>query len=190
MPQKMDIVICRSTAKMSETMDAERPTLPGKPSAVKDEPSTQYNMSERLTHEEVMTYLKGQLSDVLTQDPLLSDLPSDVTPEEVNLKIALEHGQAMTVFVRKADGEVLPIVVMQSATVRDLKNAIRRYMTLQLQRKNCSKKVSWRYIWRTYWLSYSGEKLASDKKRLKDYGVQNRAEVSYVKRLRRKGQGY
>lgn len=40
-------------------------------------------------------------------DPLLYDLPPEVTLEEVNSFIALEHGQAMLVNVQRADGQVL-----------------------------------------------------------------------------------
>ena len=59
-----------------------------------------------LTHKQVMDVVRTSLHDIL-QDPLLCDLPSDVTTEEINLQLALEYGQAMTVNVRKQDGEVL-----------------------------------------------------------------------------------
>ena len=59
-----------------------------------------------LTHKQVMDVVRTSLQDIL-QDPLLGDLPSDVTTEEINLQLALEYGQAMTVNVRKQDGEVL-----------------------------------------------------------------------------------
>ena len=45
--------------------------------------------------------------DVLQGDPLLSDLPTAVTREEVSSQIALAHGQAMTVNVRRTDDQVL-----------------------------------------------------------------------------------
>ncbi|KAF6727744.1 U11/U12 small nuclear ribonucleoprotein 25 kDa protein [Oryzias melastigma] len=79
----------------------------------------------------------------LVQDPLLCDLPIQVTLEEVNSQIALEYGQAMTVKVVKADGEVMPIVVVQNATVLDLKKAICRFMELKQQREGGVKHVSW-----------------------------------------------
>ncbi|XP_063124641.1 U11/U12 small nuclear ribonucleoprotein 25 kDa protein isoform X3 [Rattus norvegicus] len=44
---------------------------------------------------------------MVVQDPLLCDLPIQVTLEEVNSQIALEYGQAMTVRVCKMDGEVM-----------------------------------------------------------------------------------
>ena len=40
-------------------------------------------------------------------DPLLCDLPSEITLEEINSQIALEYGQAMVVNVRRADNVVL-----------------------------------------------------------------------------------
>ena len=40
-------------------------------------------------------------------DPLLSDLHTAVTLEEINSQIALEYGQAMTVNVLRLDGQVL-----------------------------------------------------------------------------------
>lgn len=104
-----------------------------------------------------------------------------MTLEEVNSQIALEYGQAMTVRVLKADGEVMrkslfsvymlfkfakpfilfwlkkseksktykllffliAIVVVQNATVLDLKKAIRRFMELKQQREGGVKHISW-----------------------------------------------
>ena len=40
-------------------------------------------------------------------DPLLCDLPTEITLEEINSQIALEYGQAMVVNVRRADNVVL-----------------------------------------------------------------------------------
>uniref|UniRef100_A0A8C5MX33 SNRNP25 ubiquitin-like domain-containing protein n=1 Tax=Leptobrachium leishanense TaxID=445787 RepID=A0A8C5MX33_9ANUR len=58
-----------------------------------------------------------------------------VTLEEINSQIALEFGQAMTVKICKASGEVMPVVIVQNATVLDLKRAIQRYIQLKHQRE-------------------------------------------------------
>ncbi|XP_032394130.1 U11/U12 small nuclear ribonucleoprotein 25 kDa protein isoform X2 [Etheostoma spectabile] len=89
---------------------------------------------EALPHSEILDIFEEGLAQ-LVQDPLLCDLPIQVTLEEVNSQIALEYGQAMTVRVLKADGEIMPIVVVQNATVLDLKKAIRRFMELKQQRE-------------------------------------------------------
>ncbi|XP_029294116.1 U11/U12 small nuclear ribonucleoprotein 25 kDa protein [Cottoperca gobio] len=140
---------------------------------------------EALPHSEILDIFEEGLA-LLVQDPLLCDLPIQVTLEEVNSQIALEYGQAMTVRVLKADGEIMPIVVVQNATVFDLKKAICRFMELKQQREGGVKHVSWRYVWRTYQMIFQGEKLEDDKMRLKDYGVRNRDEVTFMKRLRKK----
>ncbi|KAL6086974.1 hypothetical protein STEG23_036669 [Scotinomys teguina] len=72
---------------------------------------------------------------MVVHDPLLCDLPIQVTLKEVNSQIALEYGQGLTVRVCKMDGEVMPVVVVQNATVLDLKKAIQRYMQLKQERE-------------------------------------------------------
>ncbi|KAK2916643.1 hypothetical protein QQF64_025211 [Cirrhinus molitorella] len=140
---------------------------------------------EALPHSEFLDIFEEGLA-LMVQDPLLCDLPIQVTLEEVNSQVALEYGQAMTVRVCKADGEVMPIVVVQSATVLDLKKAIRRYMELKQQREGGVKHIGWKYVWRTFHLVFNGEKLEDDKRKLKDYGIRNRDEVTFLKKLRRK----
>ncbi|XP_035939460.1 U11/U12 small nuclear ribonucleoprotein 25 kDa protein isoform X2 [Halichoerus grypus] len=79
---------------------------------------------------------------MVVQDPLLCDLPIQVTLEEVNSQIALEYGQAMTVRVCKMDGEIMPVVVVQNATVLDLKKAIQRYVQLRQEREGGIQHIS------------------------------------------------
>lgn len=67
---------------------------------------------EVLSHQELLEITRKTLTVILKQDPLLSDLPSGVTLEEVQAQIALEHGQSMTVFVVRDDGEEMPVVVI------------------------------------------------------------------------------
>lgn len=140
---------------------------------------------EALPHSEAVDVFQEGLAMVV-QDPLLCDLPIQVTLEEVNSQIALEYGQAMTVRVCKMDGEVMPVVVVQNATVLDLKKAIQRYVQLRQEREGGIQHISWSYVWRTYHLTSAGEKLTEDRKKLRDYGIRNRDEVSFIKKLRQK----
>lgn len=91
-----------------------------------------------------------------------------MTPEEIGSQVALEYGQAMTVRVCKADGEsmrerggagrggagscgaagaerVLPaaVVVVQNASVLDLKKALRRHVQLRQARRGGVQHLSW-----------------------------------------------
>ncbi|KAL5013803.1 hypothetical protein ScPMuIL_008073 [Solemya velum] len=136
-----------------------------------------------MNHIEVMKTVQDVLRNIITTDPLLCDLPPEATLEEINSQIALEHGQAMMVFVRRADGQVMPIVVTQTATVLDLKHAIKRYMSLKLTREGRKIGLSWKYIWKRYWLHFEGQKLTENNKPLKEYSIKNKDEVTFIRRL-------
>jgi len=136
------------------------------------------------THQEAMEMVHATLTDLVHNDLLLQTIPTPLTLEEVNSLVALERGLAMTVNVRKADDEIMPIIVEQTATVLHLKKAVQRYVTLRQARLRRVVHISWRYIWRTYVLYYAGQKLDKDHKKLKDYGISNKDEVTFVKRLR------
>uniref|UniRef100_A0A8C1MMN9 Small nuclear ribonucleoprotein 25 n=1 Tax=Cyprinus carpio TaxID=7962 RepID=A0A8C1MMN9_CYPCA len=124
---------------------------------------------------------------MMVQDPLLCDLPIQVTLEEVNSGVFLELvGIAIRVLILTGSDLFTAIVVVQSATVLDLKKAIRRYMELKQQREGGVKHISWKYVWRTFHLVFNGEKVEDDKRKLKDYGIKNRDEVTFLKKLRRK----
>lgn len=69
------------------------------------------NETTSFSHDDLLEITKTTLNEVIQRDSLLSDLPADVTVEEVNGQIALEHGQSMTVYVIRGNGEELPVVV-------------------------------------------------------------------------------
>ncbi|XP_064597214.1 U11/U12 small nuclear ribonucleoprotein 25 kDa protein-like [Liolophura sinensis] len=142
-----------------------------------------------MSHKELMDKVKGELAQLMKDDTLLNDLPGEVTLEEVKSQIALEYGQAMTVFVRRDDDQTMPVVVTQNATVQELKRLIRTFVNLKLSREGGKRCISWRYIWKRYWLYFDGEKLSDDNKLLKDYGIHNKCEVSFRKRLSKRGLG-
>ncbi|KAK7478651.1 hypothetical protein BaRGS_00030114 [Batillaria attramentaria] len=124
---------------------------------------------EVLSHREIMHVVQDTVAGLISNDPLLKDLHPYVTLEEVNSMIALEYGQAMVVNVRRGDEDVMPVLVKQEATVLDLKHGIKRFIMLRLTRRGGGPiGISWRYVWRRYWLYYNGEKLTNDNKRLKD----------------------
>ncbi|XP_069470306.1 U11/U12 small nuclear ribonucleoprotein 25 kDa protein [Ambystoma mexicanum] len=166
-------------------MEAEDQVSPGPTVEEENEILEEKQEEEELPHAEAVDIFQEGLA-MIVQDPLLCDLPIQVTLEEIHSQIALEYGQAMTVKVNKADGEVMPVVVIQSATVQDLRKAIQRFVQLRQEREGGIQHICWRYIWRTYHLAFNGEKLTEDRKKLKEYGIKNRDEVTFVKKLRKK----
>ncbi|XP_062607585.1 U11/U12 small nuclear ribonucleoprotein 25 kDa protein-like [Saccostrea cucullata] len=168
------------TSKNTTELSNEDGKSPGEDGEVEEIDSSELVLS----HQEAMSKVEAAIDDIVSKDPLLYDLPPEVTLEEINSFIALEHGQAIVVNVRRADGEVLSVVVVQNGTVLDLKHAIKRHMTLKLARSKGKKHISWKYIWKRYWLYFEGQKLNEDKKPLKEYGIRNRDEVTFIKRLK------
>ncbi|NXP02288.1 SNR25 protein, partial [Thinocorus orbignyianus] len=82
------------------------------------------------------------------------------------------RGSSLTPRLRGADGAPPPspaaVVVVQNASVLELKKALRRHVQLRQARQGGVQHLSWKYIWRTYHLTYGGEKLADDRKKLRE----------------------
>lgn len=66
---------------------------------------------DTITHEELKDLTNEILNEVLDKDSVLGDLPSNVTLGEVDLQIDVEHGRAITVYLERFDGIVIPIIV-------------------------------------------------------------------------------
>ena len=60
--------------------------------------------SDTFSHSEFMALALNTISEIV-RDPLLKDLHSEPSVEEVNSQIALEHGRAITVNVVQQDEE-------------------------------------------------------------------------------------
>ncbi|XP_073968865.1 U11/U12 small nuclear ribonucleoprotein 25 kDa protein-like isoform X1 [Rhodnius prolixus] len=140
----------------------------------------------KFVHSELVEITTKTVCDLIEGDSLLKDLPRDVTLEEVTSMLALQHGQSMKVYIYKDNGECLPIVVGLGATVLDLKRAVRRHITLMLERQGETRCLSWRYVWRNNYLSYNGHLLDNDSTALSEYGICNKVKLHFVKRFRTK----
>lgn len=137
-----------------------------------------------LSHAELKAFFQGALAKLLQADPVLKDLHPQVTLEEVQALIDLEHGQAMKVYIEKADGGFWNIVVPREATLHELKIALKHHIALYLNRKGLKKRISWRYIWKTYWLCFDREKLTNDNCKLLEYGIRNKSTLTFLKKHR------
>ncbi|MQL74832.1 hypothetical protein Taro_007195 [Colocasia esculenta] len=83
--------------------------------------------------EDVFTYnssnskkarLQSMLSALLS-DPILSDVPKKPSIVDVDTLISLELGSAMKISVMKMDNTSFDVAMLNSATVKDLKQAIK-----------------------------------------------------------------
>lgn len=142
-----------------------------------------------LSHGEALAEFQRGIAEIISSDTALSYLPRDVTLDEVRLQLALHQGKAVTVFLRKLDGTSIPVPVMQGSRVLDLKRSVRLHVGSQLRRSGKTMPISWKYTWRTYHLAVGQTKLEDDNAFLLDYGIMNRSEVTFIKKLRRENKG-
>jgi len=115
----------------------------------------------------------------LLDDPILSDIPKKPALSDVDNLISLELGSAMRITVIKLDGTSLDVVVMNSATVKDLKLAIKKKINDMEQSKMGHRQISWKHVWSNFCLSYHNEKLLDDDSALQDYGIRNNSQVQF-----------
>lgn len=66
---------------------------------------------ENLSHEDLCEITQSALRRLITTDPLLCDLPGDVTTEEVLSQIAVAQGQSITVTLIRHSETPLQVVV-------------------------------------------------------------------------------
>lgn len=116
----------------------------------------------------------------LLDDPILSDVPKKKPAlSDVDTLISLELGSAMRITVLKLDGTSLDVVVMNSATVKDLKLAIKKKINDMEQSKMGHRQISWKHVWSNFCLSYHNEKLLDDNSALQEFGIRNNSQVQF-----------
>ncbi|WOL09702.1 U11/U12 small nuclear ribonucleoprotein 25 kDa protein [Canna indica] len=136
-----------------------------------------------------ITAKKAQLQSMLSallDDPILSDVSKKPTLADVDTLINLELGSAMKITFVKMDGSSFDVAVLNSATVKDLKLAIRKKINEMEQATMGHRHISWRHVWANFCLSHHNEKLLDDNSVLIEYGIHNNSKVSQKHSKRRK----
>ncbi|KAL0438347.1 UNVERIFIED_CONTAM: U11/U12 small nuclear ribonucleoprotein [Sesamum latifolium] len=127
--------------------------------------------------------VKARLQSTLTallSDPILADVPKKPSLSDVDTLINLELGSAMRITVLKLDGTYLEVAVMNSATVKDLKLAIKKKVNDMEESRMGHRHISWKHVWANFCLSYLNEKLLDDNAALQDYGVRTNSQVQFT----------
>ncbi|XP_059590862.1 U11/U12 small nuclear ribonucleoprotein 25 kDa protein isoform X1 [Vitis vinifera] len=123
---------------------------------------------------------KARLHSTLTallDDPILADVPKEPTLSDVDTLINLELGSAMRISVIKLDSTSFDVAVLNSATVKDLKLAIKKKINDMEQSKMGHRHISWKHVWANFCLSYYNDKLINDGSALQDFGIHNNSQV-------------
>ncbi|KAJ7966920.1 U11/U12 small nuclear ribonucleoprotein 25 kDa protein-like protein [Quillaja saponaria] len=87
----------------------------------------------------------------LLEDPILADVSKKPTLTDVETLISLELGSAMRIIVQKMDGTSFDVAMMNSATVKDLKLAIKKKVNEIEQSKMGHRQISWKHVWANFW---------------------------------------
>ncbi|XP_066144298.1 carbohydrate sulfotransferase 11-like isoform X2 [Euwallacea fornicatus] len=82
------------------------------PTTTKPELTTLDEAIDNLSHEDLIEITQSSIKRLIASDSLLSDLPVDVTPEEVLSQIAVIQGQSITVTILRYSETPLSVVVM------------------------------------------------------------------------------
>ncbi|XP_075507799.1 U11/U12 small nuclear ribonucleoprotein 25 kDa protein isoform X2 [Primulina tabacum] len=114
----------------------------------------------------------------LLNDPVLEDVPKKPTLSDVDTLINLELGSAKRISVRKLDGT--SIAVMNTATVKDLKLAIKKKVNDLEESRMGHRHICWKHVWANFCLLHHNEKLLNDDSALENYGVRNNSQVQFV----------
>ncbi|XP_059452545.1 U11/U12 small nuclear ribonucleoprotein 25 kDa protein [Corylus avellana] len=125
--------------------------------------------------------------DALLHDPILADVPNKPTLSDVDTLISLELGSAMRLSVLKLDGSSFDVAMMNSATVKDLKLAIKKKVNDMEQSKMGHRHISWKHVWANFCLSYNKEKLLDDNSMLQVFGIRNNSQVHFIPYVMAKG---
>jgi hypothetical protein len=95
------------------------------------------------SHEQFMKSFRLKVAQIIERDPFLRGLPTDITLQELEDVIAVDEGRAITIFLRRLDGIVIPVTVLQGASLSDLKAAIRRAISLKHKREGGTQNINW-----------------------------------------------
>ncbi|XP_077251631.1 U11/U12 small nuclear ribonucleoprotein 25 kDa protein-like [Tasmannia lanceolata] len=123
--------------------------------------------------------LQSMLSALL-DDPVLADVPKKPTLADVDTLISFEMGSAMKLSVLKMDNTSFEVTVLNSATVKDLKLAIKKKTNEMEQAQLGHRHISWRHVWANFCLAHHNEKLIDDNHVLQDFGIRNNSQVRFL----------
>ncbi|KAG1451449.1 hypothetical protein G6F56_008083 [Rhizopus delemar] len=135
---------------------------------------------------ELIADLEKEISQVLN-DELLVDILPNFSLQEIDTLIAVEQGQAFNIRIKREPLESIDLIVSQSHTVKDIK----RHVQLKLEKMNANstnkKSISWKFIWRTYCLSFGNQKLLQDTAVVSQLGIKQNSTLTFSRIPHQKG---
>ncbi|GAA5796126.1 hypothetical protein HPULCUR_001495 [Helicostylum pulchrum] len=138
--------------------------------------------------QDLLQQLQTEINQLLDQEEL-KDLDTFPTEEEIDILIAVEQGRAFQVILNRDPLPSVPIIVLQSSTVQDIKRMIRH----QLEKKENNdktgrkRKISWKYIWRSHCLMFNNARLLNDNAIVSQLGIKQNSILRFSRLAHEKG---
>lgn len=140
--------------------------------------------NDMLTHEMFMNTIQTGLNEIIKSEPLFENINSATKNEELKVILSLEHGESMIIFVRRGDNQLLSLIIKVNGTVKDLKLALKsHFKKARLLSPETTPNINWKYTWKNFSLVYDDTQLLDDKKALRDYGIGNKCELQFVRKV-------
>lgn len=169
-------------------------------------------------HRNLQKKYSEKLKEIFAKSSLLRDIDYDVTPDELESQIAVATGDSVKVYVKREPYPRLKLIIpVEGSSVGTLKKAIKWQFTVQQRREHSRlgesssdrvptsrsrekgtkppstgrepiTKISWKYVWRTFYLEHNGECLKDDKQLLAECGVGNKSVLNFVKKSKERKQ--
>jgi len=142
------------------------------------------NIRSDLSHNQLIDLIDENICSLIRNDPLLNELPIDITTHELENIISQQFGRSFVVFVNKQNNSCIRVIVDIESNVQQLKKSIQKQFSIQYKReKNKSKShINWRYVWKTYCLVFDNQKLDNDFIKIKDLGISNGSQISFTQK--------
>ncbi|ORX50810.1 hypothetical protein DM01DRAFT_1337407 [Hesseltinella vesiculosa] len=120
-----------------------------------------------------------QQTNSLLQDPLLSDVSSITTIEELDLLVALEQHRAFKIQILRDPFPAVDVTVRQSDTVKQLKKA---FQTALKQSPSCPRQLNFKHVWQNYCLMLNQQRLVKDDALVSKLGIRHGTQLRFGRR--------
>ncbi|CAM6046388.1 unnamed protein product [Sphagnum compactum] len=116
------------------------------------------------------------LASTLMDGPLLHNVPNHSEMESLVVETAAGD---VKLCILKLDGSCFEVTVPRNARVRDLKQAVMKYVDLSQQNKIGDGHISWKHVWGSFCLCYEDAKLIEDSAYLQSLGIKNNEQLRF-----------
>lgn len=142
------------------------------------------DLTDDATHNNFIKFVDDSIASIIKNDPLLDDLPQNITTEELEQIVQLEHGQALKVYIKREDEKTIEIIVNRESTFHQFKKVFQKQFCLWLKRNNQEKTINWKYFWKNYNFVFDGRQLSEDNVKIIDMGFYNNCQIRFIRKIK------